>query len=104
MKRRAVIYTQQAGADLDWIYAVISDASSPTTANRFDQRLRAFCERLDHASERGTRRDDIRPGLRVIGFERRVAVAFIVEADQVVILRIFYGGADLDSWKDAKPG
>jgi hypothetical protein len=36
----------------------------------------AFCERLEHGSERRTRRDDVRPGLRVVGFERRIAVAF----------------------------
>ncbi|CCV03907.1 conserved exported hypothetical protein [Mesorhizobium metallidurans STM 2683] len=73
---------------------VIADASTGTTADRYDQRIRAFCERLEYGSERGTRRDDVRPEPRVIGFERRVTVAFIVESERVVILRVFYGGAD----------
>lgn len=30
-------------------------------------------------------------------FERRVTIAFIVESERVVILRVFYGGAD---WQD----
>jgi len=60
--------------------------------------VRAFCERLDYASERGTRRDDIRPGLRIIGFEGRVTVAFMVEAERVVVLRLFDGGAN---WENA---
>lgn len=35
-------------------------------------------------------------GLRVVGFERRVTVTFTVESDQVVIFRVFYGGANWD--------
>lgn len=98
MKRRAIIYTPDAGGDLDRIYDIIVEASSATIANRCDQRIRAFCERLEYGSERGTHRDDVRPGLRVIGFERRVAIAFIVESsERVVILRLFYGGAN---WQD----
>jgi toxin ParE1/3/4 len=30
----------------------------------------------------------------MIGFERRVTVAFTVEDERVVILRLFYGGQD----------
>jgi toxin ParE1/3/4 len=97
VKQRAVIYAAKAGDDLDWIYDTIADASSAFTADRYDQRIRAFCENLDYGSERGSRRDDLRPGLRVVGFERRVTVAFIVEPHQVVVLRVFYGGAN---WED----
>ncbi|WP_296746808.1 type II toxin-antitoxin system RelE/ParE family toxin [Mesorhizobium sp.] len=97
MKRRAVIYTADAGDDLDHIYDVVALASSATTADRYDSRIRAFCERLDYGSERGSRRDDVRPDLRIIGFERRITVAFVVEPERVVILRLFYGGAN---WSD----
>jgi toxin ParE1/3/4 len=45
-------------------------------------------------SERGHRRDDIRPRLRVVGFERRVTIAFTVSAEAVTILRVFYDGRD----------
>lgn len=92
MKRRAVLYATAASGDLDWIYDTIAEASeSLVTASRYEQRIREFCESLDTASERGTRRDD---GIRIIGFERRVTVAFVVNDESVVILRIFYGGAD----------
>ena len=97
MKHRPVIYSVEAGNDLDWIYDTVAEASSPVTGSRYEQRIRTFCEGLDYASERGHRRDDIRPGLRIIGFERPVTVAFIVEPERVVILRIFYGGRD---WED----
>lgn len=94
MKQRAVIYTPKAGDDLDWIYETVAEASSAVTADGYDQRIRAFCERLDYGSERGSRRDDLLPGLRVTGFERRATIAFIVEPEQVVILRVFYGGTN----------
>ena len=54
------------------------------------------CKAFSHASERGQLRNDIRPNLRMIGFERRVAIAFTVDAERVTILRIFYGGR---SWE-----
>ena len=41
-------------------------------------------------------RDDIRPGLRVIGFERRATIVFQVTENEVVIVRIFYGGQDYE--------
>ncbi len=42
--------------------------------------------------ERGTRRTDIRPDLRVIGVGRRVGVAFHIGRETVAIDRILYGG------------
>jgi toxin ParE1/3/4 len=47
------------------------------------------------AAERGTRRDDIRPGLRIVGFERRMVIAFHVDERTATIDRILYGGRDL---------
>ena len=61
---------------------------------RYLNRLEDYCNNLDLASERGQLRDDIRPGLRVVGFERRVAIALLVDAERVVVLRLFYGGQD----------
>jgi toxin ParE1/3/4 len=53
--------------------------------------------------ERGTRRDDLRPDLRVTGVERRVTIAFHVTAEAVIIDRILYGGRDLAPALDAEP-
>ena len=47
--------------------------------------------------ERGTRRDDLAPGIRTIGFERRATIAFAVSADTVRIVRVFYGGRDFEA-------
>lgn len=94
MKRRSVFFSPEAQMDLRWIYDTISDVGGPVVAGRYLDRLSEYCQRLEFASERGAKRDDIRPGLRVVGFERRIAVAFVVEPERVVILRLFYGGAD----------
>ena len=49
-----------------------------------------------HFPERGTRRDDLGSGLRTVGFERRATIVFRVEKDAVDIVRILYGGRDLE--------
>ena len=50
--------------------------------------------------QRGTLRDDLAPGLRVIGFDRRVTIAFHTGPDKVTIDRILYAGRDLASLFD----
>lgn len=47
--------------------------------------------------ERGVRREDLRPGLRIVGFEKRVAIAFHLTADMVVIDRVLYGRRYLEA-------
>jgi toxin ParE1/3/4 len=64
------------------------------------ERLIAACVRLEDLPNRGAPRDEILPGLRILGFERRVAIAYRV-ADSIEILRVFYGGQD---WEHAFGG
>lgn len=94
MKRRAVIIAPEARDDLVRLYDWIADATSPVIALGYIDRIEEHLNGFDVASERGARRDDVRPGLRVTGFERRVAIAFAADADRVTILRILYGGQD----------
>lgn len=97
MKERDVAFAPEARQDLLHIYDTIADAASPSVALAYVERLQGFRLRLGLASERGRRRDDVRSGLRVAGFERRVTVAFAVGVDDVTILRVFYGGRDWES-------
>jgi toxin ParE1/3/4 len=63
--------------------------------------IEAYCMKLADFPERGTRRDDLRPGIRIIGFRRRVDIAFTVLDDSVEIARILYGGRDLgQAWNE----
>lgn len=92
MKERSVIFSPEASDDLLALYDWIAEAAGPETAISYIDRLEAYCRAFGTASERGHRRDDIREGMRVVGFERRITVAFTVDADRVIILRLFYAG------------
>jgi plasmid stabilization system protein ParE len=39
-------------------------------------------------------RDDLRPGLRTIGYRKRVVIAYAILNETVAIIGIFYGGRD----------
>jgi toxin ParE1/3/4 len=92
--RREVVYAPEAEADLLALYERIAAVASADVALAYMSRLMAWLDGFDVAAERGTRRDDLRPGLRIVGFERRITVAFAVIGDRAVILRLFYGGQD----------
>jgi toxin ParE1/3/4 len=64
-------------------------------ADAFVARILDACHALDVFPERGTRRDDLFPGLRVIGVRRQATIAFTVERDQVVIQGILGRGQDI---------
>lgn len=94
MRTRQVVLEPEAELDLIAIYESVADRASPSVALRFVQRLTAYVDGLKTASERGTLHNEVSPGLRVIGFERRVAVAFKVIDDEVRVFRILYAGQD----------
>ncbi|WP_131550208.1 type II toxin-antitoxin system RelE/ParE family toxin [Roseococcus sp. SYP-B2431] len=60
-------------------------------------RLTPYCLGLEVFPKRGMRRDDIVPGLRIIGFERRFAIAFVATEDLVLIEGVFHGGQDYEA-------
>ena len=95
-KRYEVVFRPLAETDLLQLYDYIADASGAAVAAGYIERIEAACSSLETFPERGTRRDDIRPGLRIIGFERRVTIVFQVLEREVVIVRIFYGGRDYE--------
>lgn len=97
MKERPVEFSPEAKDDLIALYDWIAARAGPTIAIGYIDRLEAFCVKLAIGSERGSARSDVREGLRVIGFERRVNVAFVVEEARVVVLRLFYGGRNWES-------
>lgn len=96
MNERRVAFAPEAAEDLIGLYDWIVEAASPTVAIRYIDRVEAFCRRLGIGSERGHLRSDIRPGLRILGFERRLTIAFVVGAETVTILRVFAAGR---SWE-----
>jgi len=82
------------------LYFQIAAATSPEIAANYTGAIAKQCESLKTFPMRGTRRSDIRSGLRVFGFRRRVSIAFEVTGDVVTVLGIFYGGQDFDAALD----
>ena len=92
---REVSFSPEAKADLSSLYDYIAEHSGAFRALAYIERVEQWCLGLATFPERGTRRDDLRPGLRVVGYERRLVAAFMVTRDAVTILRVLYGGRDL---------
>ncbi len=92
-----VIFTPQAERHLDKLHEYIARNASESRADAYIARIVAFCTGLSSFPMRGQKRDDLLPGLRTTGFERRVTIAFVVTANAVLIEGIFYGGRDFEA-------
>jgi toxin ParE1/3/4 len=92
-----VILSPEAQGDLIALYDYIAEQASPSVAARFLERVEVHVRGFAISPLRGTQRDDIRPGLRTAGFERRITIAFMVSDVDVIILRLFYGGRDWET-------
>ena len=92
-----IVFSPEADAQLVSIYRYIVGEASPATAERFTAAIVDYCEGFETFPERGTQRDDLRPGLRTVGFRRSVTVAFTVDEDIVTIIGVYYGGQDFEA-------
>ena len=89
----------EAENDLRLIYQGLVDrGASPSTARGYVNRIIGYVNGFDLFPKRGNVHNEIRKGLRIVGFERRVSIAFVVndDAQEVVVLRILYGGQQLE--------
>jgi toxin ParE1/3/4 len=92
-----VRFMPRALADLTSLHDYVAVHAGLDIADAYVARIHAFCDRLTMFPERGTRRDDLAPGLRTLGFERRATVAISVEGKEVWTLRVLYGGQDVEA-------
>jgi toxin ParE1/3/4 len=97
MKQYSVIFSPRAEQHLSNLYTYIADRGGEERAERYISGIIAFCQAFSTFPERGIKRDDLRPGLRVIGYAKRATIAFSVTADRVIIHGVFYGGQDYDT-------
>jgi toxin ParE1/3/4 len=89
-----VVFAPEAEAQLTQLYRYIADHSSPEVAARYTDSIVTYCEGLRIFPHRGNQREDIRPGLRVSSYRKRISIAFVVETGRVVILGVFYAGQE----------
>ena len=73
--------------------------SDRSLADRTVDAIRGYVKNLGDWPHRGTRRDDVRRGLRIVPFRKRTVIAFEIDDERrvVTILRVFYGGQDYDA-------
>lgn len=92
-----LVFAPEAEEQLVALYGYIAAAASPGIAARYTEAILSYCESLCSFPHRGTVRDEVRPGLRITHYKKRTVIAFNVDADQVVVLGVFYGGQDYET-------
>ena len=97
MKRHGVVFTPEAEEQLVELYRYIEDNATADVALRYTTAVVEYCEGLETFPQRGTPRDDIRPGLRTTSYKRRTEIAYTVEDGTVSIIGVFHGGRDYET-------
>lgn len=90
-------FLPEALEQLEALEAFIAQAASPRRAAHYIDAILRYCEKLTTFPQRGVKRDDLRPGMRTVGFKRRVTILFSVTKDTVTILGIYYGGQNYEA-------
>lgn len=92
-----VSFSARAERQLDELFELIASESGLRRAEKFVGSIVTYCLGFDTFPERGKGRDDIRPGMRIVGFRRLASIVFTVDGDNVVFLAIYYGGQDFEA-------
>lgn len=99
-----VVFAPEAAEQLAALYAHISKAASPNVAANYTNAIISTCEGLQNFPQRGSPRDDVRPGLRTTHHKKRTLIAYAIQDDHVTILGVFYGGQDFERMLESNPG
>ena len=91
-----VRFSKRSQEDLISIYEYISAKRDSSRALAYFERIRDYCLTLNRFPQRGTSYNDVVRGVRVVGFERRVSIAFRIKGRTVEIVRVMYGGRDIE--------
>ena len=97
MTHYRVVFSPESEEQLARLEGYIAAAASPTIAANYTDAIITYCESLCIFPLRGTKRDDIRPGLRITNYRGRTVIAFEVSGDTVSIIGVFYGGQDYEA-------
>lgn len=91
-------YRPLALDDLDAIYDIVG-SDYPQRGYDFVETVRARCRKyLPDTPELGPARDDLGEGIRIYPITaKRVVVAYRIGQGEIIIVRVFYGGADYEA-------
>ena len=90
---RKVVFRPLAEADLVDLDAYIAE-ESPERARAFVLGIKSRIMALADFPDLGRAADEIVPGLRVLAFDCRVTIAYLVTPETVEIVRLSYRGRD----------
>jgi toxin ParE1/3/4 len=85
---------ERAYEDLADIWTWIASEADVDTADAYSARLRGFLAKLTDFPRRGAPRDDLRPGIRSLVFERTIMIFYGLDDSVVTIVRIVHGARD----------
>ena len=80
-----VVFTSEAQDQLIELYRYIASKFSEETATRYVAKLIDHCEKLGTFPERGIRRDDLHPGLRITHYRSHTTIAFVTQPNRIEI-------------------
>lgn len=95
--KHEVRFSMTAEEELERIYIYIAEQSNPEIALAFTSAIHGHCMGLQVFPLRGPRRDDIRPGVRILPFRSNVTIAYHIDDGVVFIDNILYGGRDIST-------
>ncbi|TWT09507.1 type II toxin-antitoxin system RelE/ParE family toxin [Reyranella sp. CPCC 100927] len=93
---RELIYRPLAEEDLQDIYLYIA-ADNPQRAFDFVSDIRSRCVLLCDTPALGPSRPRLGAGLRIYPIRRRVVVIYRVLETAIEVVRVFYGGRDIET-------
>lgn len=92
-----VVFSPWALRHLTGLYRRIAEESgSSDLAEAYMSAIMDRCEALAEFPLTGRVREDIRPGMRTVGFRNRLVIAFAVCEERIEVLGFHYGGPDHD--------
>ena len=89
-----VVLRPDAQADLNSIFNWAEQSAGPEQAHDYVRQIRRHYLDLRDFPNRGTDRSDLAPGLRTLAFKRRATIAYRVEGNAILVLRILHKGMD----------
>ncbi|CDZ73077.1 type II toxin-antitoxin system RelE/ParE family toxin [Neorhizobium galegae] len=91
-----VVFGRRASDDLEDLLIYLSPEMGAEQARTYVGKIQSYCLGFSTFPKRGMLRDDIRPGIRLVGYRYKATIAFFVEEDVVFIARIFHRGRNVD--------
>ena len=90
-----VVFSPATSDDLQKLLIYLAPEMGLGEARDYVGKIKAYCLGFSTFPQRGMLRDDLWPGLRLVGYRHKATIAFQVRGDVVRIARIYHRGRDI---------